>query len=423
MRVKKAFGLCIAAVFVLALGTTAYAGPASETEGQAMITAGKEQQKGAYQLTVMGRNRMQDVITDAEIGYLPENGTFDEGLLEARIQQLLVTAGNDIPTSDAHVSSYQKGQPFTVIPEAAGTTLDSEKVKAAIKTAAAAGLTEVNLDSWGCYVPVTRTKKDPQLNRLCDVLNAYRQMSITYAITENGTILASEQLDGETICSWLTGIETGQVSVVPEMAAAYVAALAEKYDTAGKERLFTTAYGTQTALTGPYGWKIDQAAETAALLQMIYSGQSQTREPVYSGTAASRVQPDWGTTYVEIDLNAQHVFMFANGEMVWEAPCVTGNVAKNHTTPEGIYGLTYKQKNRVLRGRKLSDGSYEYESPVSYWMPFNGGIGLHDANWRGAFGGEIYKTNGSHGCINLPVDKAGILYELVYPGIPVICYN
>lgn len=113
--------------------------------------------------------------------------------------------------------------------------------------------------------------------------------------------------------------------------------------------------------------------------------------------------------------------MVKDGQVVWEAPCVTGNVSKDYTTPAGIYSLTYKEKDRILRGKKQADGTYEYESHVDYWMPFNGGIGLHDASWRGKFGGTIYRTNGSHGCVNLPPAKAAALYELVYKGIPVLC--
>ena len=130
-----------------------------------------------------------------------------------------------------------------------------------------------------------------------------------------------------------------------------------------------------------------------------------------------------GATYVEIDLTNQHVYMTKDGAVVWDAPCVTGNVSKNYTTPPGIYSLTYKEEDRILRGPKKADGSYEYESHVDFWMPFNGGIGLHDANWRGSFGGTIYQTSGSHGCVNLPPDRAKILYGLVEKGMPVICYN
>ena len=205
-----------------------------------------------------------------------------------------------------------------------------------------------------------------------------------------------------------------------------MAGLAGKYDTAGTARTFHTAGGRDVEITGPYGWKLDVAGEVAAHTQLIQAGLGegeQDREPVYAATAASRSLPDWGNTYVEIDLTGQHVYMFQEGNLVWEAPCVTGNIAKNYNTPAGIYSLTYKEMDRILRGAKKADGTYEYESHVDYWMPFNGGIGLHDANWRSKFGGTIYQTSGSHGCINLPPAKAKELYGLVYKGMPVLCYE
>ncbi len=64
----------------------------------------------------------------------------------------------------------------------------------------------------------------------------------------------------------------------------------------------------------------------------------------------------------------------------------------------------------------------DYETPVTYWMPFIGelGIGFHDASWRSSFGGDIYKNSGSHGCVNLPVSAAEQLFNIVYDGMPVI---
>ena len=64
----------------------------------------------------------------------------------------------------------------------------------------------------------------------------------------------------------------------------------------------------------------------------------------------------------------------------------------------------------------------EYESFVSYWMPFNGGIGMHDATWRGSFGGSIYMYSGSHGCINMPPAKAAELYGMLPIGTPVVIH-
>ena len=55
-------------------------------------------------------------------------------------------------------------------------------------------------------------------------------------------------------------------------------------------------------------------------------------------------------------------------------------------------------------------------------MPFNGGIGLHDASWRSKFGGDIYVRGGSHGCINLPKNKAAELYNRIQKGCPVVVH-
>ena len=61
-------------------------------------------------------------------------------------------------------------------------------------------------------------------------------------------------------------------------------------------------------------------------------------------------------------------------------------------------------------------GGPGYASPVKYWMPVKGGIGIHDASWRKEFGGEIYKKSGSHGCINTPTDVMSTLYDMVEGG-------
>ena len=155
--------------------------------------------------------------------------------------------------------------------------------------------------------------------------------------------------------------------------------------------------------------------EAIELAEMIENGESGERTPVYYQTAASYETPDYGNTYVEINLTAQHLFFYQDGTLILESDFVSGNASRGYDTPAGVYSITYKQRNATLTGEN-------YETPVSYWMPFNGNIGMHDASWRSSFGGDIYKTNGSHGCINLPVSVAQELYGYVEKGTPVICY-
>ena len=245
-------------------------------------------------------------------------------------------------------------------------------------------------------------------------------MSVTYQLPSNQT----EVLDGLTIATWVNGSQGLTVSVDAAKVAAYVQGLRNKYDTPAGTQTWQSADGTTKSIKTDYGWHIDQAKETEALIANIQSLQSVTREPVYASRAVQTEMPQWGKTFVEIDISSQHVYYYQDGNCVWDSKCVTGTATDpDRATPTGVFALKYKQRDRVLRGRiNPQTGKPSYESPVAYWMPFNGNIGLHDANWRSSFGGNIYLKSGSHGCINLPPKNAKTLYDLITPGtVIVVC--
>ena len=245
-------------------------------------------------------------------------------------------------------------------------------------------------------------------------------MSVTYQLPNNQT----EVLDGLTIATWVNGSQGLTVSVDAAKVAAYVQGLRNKYDTPAGTQTWQSADGTTKSIKTDYGWHIDQAKETEALIANIQSLQSVTREPVYASRAVQTEMPQWGKTFVEIDISSQHVYFYQDGNCVWDSKCVTGTATDpDRATPTGVFALKYKQRDRVLRGRiNPQTGKPSYESPVAYWMPFNGNIGLHDANWRSSFGGNIYLKSGSHGCINLPPKNAKTLYDLITPGtVIVVC--
>ena len=122
-----------------------------------------------------------------------------------------------------------------------------------------------------------------------------------------------------------------------------------------------------------------------------------------------------GPTYIEVDMGAQHLYYYDDGQLSLDTDIVTGNKKLKRDTPEGVNFVYGKTKNRVLRGPG-------YATFVKYWMPVKGAIGIHDATWRDEFGGEIYLTNGSHGCVNVPVEQAGELYDKVEIGTPVVMF-
>lgn len=226
----------------------------------------------------------------------------------------------------------------------------------------------------------------------------------------------SEVLDNDRILSWLQEKEDGSVAIDEQQAKAFVKELAEKYDTAYTHRTFHTTGGRDIQIAqGDYGWRIDQEAETKHLLELLAAKQSATCEPIYAQTAAVHAKNDWGTTYVEVSLTDQYLWLYKDGHCILESYFVSGNPTRGHATPKGIYGLTYKTRDATLSGEG-------YDSKVKYWMPFNRNVGLHDAPWRKTFGGQIYKNNGSHGCINLPPANAAKIYENVDKNTPVIVY-
>ena len=223
-------------------------------------------------------------------------------------------------------------------------------------------------------------------------------------------------LDGSIIKDWLI-MEEDTLDVDPALVREYVNALSRKYDTWGKKREFRTTNGeTITIAEGAYGWWMNRPEETEALVELIRSGKSEERTPIYHAQAAQYGEDDIGDSYVEIDLTSQHLWVYKDGVLVEETDFVSGNVSRGYNTPVGIYGITYKERNTTLRGAN-------YASKVSYWMPFNGNVGMHDASWRSTFGAEIYLRNGSHGCVNLPPKKAEVIYEHVEKGEPVIVYG
>lgn len=402
---------------------------------------------GGYTLEIEDTEGVREAITDTSIGYtvdvtgdleaiLKEENDggrvsgpgvehrytvdaelkYDEAALRALLENMAFVK-NASPTSDAYITPYEEGKAFSIVPEVQGTEIDMDKLMAAVKDALNSQTRLLKVENLDCYKTIQVTADNADLNQMCANLNRYKDINITYVFGDQ-----QEILPGLEAVKWIDGVSGSTVQVNQQKVAGYVKYLADKYDTYGKPHTFTSTSGRQVSVNGDYGWQINQAEEAVALTRMVQNGTNQTREPAYSRTAASRTGNDFGTTYVEVDMGLQHIYMYENGTLIAEAPIVTGNVAKGWTTPEGLYTLYYKERDRVLRGPKRADGTYSYESPVSYWMPFNGGIGLHDASWRGKFGGEIYKNNGSHGCINIPPKTAAVIYEHVYKGIPILCF-
>ncbi len=124
-----------------------------------------------------------------------------------------------------------------------------------------------------------------------------------------------------------------------------------------------------------------------------------------------------GGTYIDVNIASQTVCFYQNGELKLSSPCVTGNVNSGNGTPTGTYSVMTHTPGKFLTGPT-------WNVWVDRWMRFtpDAAIGLHDANWRSSFGGDIYLTNGSHGCVNLPHDAACQLFDMVGIGTTVVVH-
>lgn len=225
-------------------------------------------------------------------------------------------------------------------------------------------------------------------------------------------------------CKYLNGVElsssidyvdikNGEIKVNKDWINEAISEVMKSYSTVGIEREFVTNTGDIVRLSsGTWGSEINRDAEVEYLTNSFLCGESiEDRIPIY---AYSR--EEIGDTYIEISLDKQHVWVYKDGDLLMESDCVTGDSHLNRNTPIGMYFISERINGKYLRGD-------DYETWVNKWMRLtNTGVGLHDAYWRGSFGGDIYKTNGSHGCINLPKSFAYDLFDVVYTGMPVIIY-
>ena len=302
------------------------------------------------------------------------------------------------------LTAYVPGAGYLIGDEKKGGKISEEALEKAIQNAINEGKNFIKLEDAGVYEEADKVEG---LENLQEEKNNALPGVIRYNFS--GEVI---ELNSDTTLSWFKNggeeLDNGQVKQ-------FVKKLKSYTDTSGVARSFKTEDGRILSLGGKYGFSMSEKKEIKKLTDSLLARENIVRDAEYEMVALARGAEDIGNTYVEVDIGRQKIFYFENGELQLSSDCVTGNVARRHGTPDGVYSLSYKAKNATLKGQ-------DYEAKVNYWMPFNRGIGFHDALWRNRFGGSIYRNAGSHGCINLPFSSAQDLFQKVYQGIPVVCH-
>ncbi len=397
----------------------------------------------AYSLVIKGRNGLTDTIEGREINLhttydeslsdlidrqntltwpasiLKKNNIevktmleLDESLLDKAISRLaFLEEENNIKPADASISEYGENG-YEIVAEDPGAEIIADKLKDEILNAIILLEPTLDLEEVQCYTAPEITSDNAGMKAAADELNRIAGARITYEFGED-----TEVLDGKKISEWLSVDDNYKVSFHPEGVKEYVDYIGKTYNSFGRTREFKTSYGDVLQIKGgDYGWWLNRPAEVEELTQLVQNGEQVTKTPVYFQTAQQYGKDDIGNTYVEVNLTAQHLFFYHEGELILDTDFVSGNLSKGWGTPVGTYPVQYKENDATLVGE-------DYETPVKYWMPFNRNIGFHDASWRKEFGKDIYLKSGSHGCINMPPKMAEKMFEYIKRGVAVVVYE
>lgn len=322
-------------------------------------------------------------------------------------------------TASADASLEFNGTEYYIEPEVYGNEMDDADLRVMVKDYADKLVEEKRPQKDGTleipesfyFLPAV-TQDDSEMNTMMGIYNSYCKAKITLTFGEQ-----KEVVDWETVQTWLN-IEGGEATLNEEAVYNYVYDLASRYDTLYYARDFTAHDGrTIHYESSDYGYQIDKDAEAQQLIQDIYSNTAVEREPVYAVKGYKRNgRDDIDGTYVEANLTQQHLWFYIDGELVIETDFVSGLPRDGRETATGVFMIPYKKSPETLTGDT-------WEEEVTYWMPFHDGQGLHDAPWRNEFGGNIYQSGGSHGCINLPPAAAAVIYENMQERMPIFLYK
>lgn len=386
----------------------------------------EQQQAWAWPVRVAGTHQIESA----------GGATYDADKLKSVLGSAISTfnEGATQPV-DATIGFDEASQAYAVVPEQLGTALDADATVAYVGEQLTNLSDMIKLDQ-DCLARPAVTSDDANLAEAAKSANRF--MTADIPLTMGGAVAG--EVTRTQISSWITLDAQHNATLDEDKLKDWVKTeVAAKYDTRGAARTYTRPDGKVVTVgaTGSshwddaYGWVTDEAALVDALKAAVEAGSTDAIEIPTKETAQNVPDAglkDWGNRYIDIDLAEQHVRMYDDsGALVWESDCVTGDHAKGHDTPTGVYVLNSCRASGDVELKGAIDPATnqpEYISHVSYWMPFIGNSwALHDASWRSRFGGDIYQYAGSHGCVNLPTDKAKELFGLCKVGDVVVVHN
>ncbi len=330
---------------------------------------------------------------------------------------------------DATVN-VKNGQ-LTTVPDKNGWTVDRIGLEKLVQT-------NVANDSSGALTLVPRAEPaDIRVSMLGPTLAAATKLMATpVKLSYNGQTITPTRAQ---IGAWLDFVKQPNgltYKLVPQVdsskLAGYVQGLAKQLDVAAVNQTMTIVNGaSKVTRTGVNGTAIDTAglenALDAAVTNEAPLAYSITSQPVAFATVSTSLTALNLPQYVEVNLSKQHLWVWQNGQVIYDSPITSGATGAGFPTVTGMFHIYQKKTDTDLVGYAYGP-AYDYDDFVQYWMAFYQGFGLHDASWRNGNFGETsgpfgYYYDGSHGCVNLPLATAKFLYGWTTIGTPVWVHN
>lgn len=350
---------------------------------------------------------------------------YEEGALDSVIKEKVEAFNaNETPSANATVTYGEAVDAFVLKPEVNGTQLDADAVCAKAGDCIKEMRTTCELTDDDLIKPKV-VSSDSRAAEAVQKANELFPDSVSLML--NGSVKAAT-IDKAAFGSWLY-INPDDYSLVisQDGVSSWVDEKAAGMNTVGTKRTWTREDGKVCTVSGgTYGWKVDTSSLSQKVYDALCAGGATTIDipcsqtgDAYNGAGAR----DWGA-YVDVDISDQTARYYdANGNLLHTCGVVTGKPVQGRNTPTGVYFLNNKESPSTLVGYK-ANGEKDYETKVTYWMPFVGNsVGLHDAPWQSSFGGSRYQTNGSHGCVNLSTSDAQWFYQNLSKGVCIITHS
>ncbi len=328
----------------------------------------------------------------------------DEGILNGKlVTDKLLTEEGRTKSVNAK-TTYDKASSRYVITKEVNGNMLSEEFSTELVKAIKNGDTE--FDATKYYIAPKVVESDLQQD--VDTLNSRLERKVSVEFGDRTVEIPTNK-----VASFIFIGDDGKIDVDNDALYDYLFTLSSDYDNAkksGSQRI-VTSYNVDPAY-----YQIEEGLLSDSDADIVGTTEVETYHQASNQTSL----PSAGT-YIEVSISQQYMWLYNDDELVVGTPIVTGNVAEGWDTPTGTFKVWNKETDKVLNGATVG---YDYEVPVDYWMAIDyTGVGIHDIDWltssNAASSGDVYKTDGSHGCINTPNDVMAKVYNNTPLGTPV----